>query len=106
MSEAAAYQKKRLREQIEEIKARLVALDSFGQDDWPIGTVLTFDKQYGGRPTGTKYRFAAIKTGFTSWYVTGRNSGPMTWESLTSLILDRENEIPSVWWTSEWTEMA
>jgi hypothetical protein len=102
---AADYRKKQLQDEIETLKERLVALDRFGSDDWPVGTVLTFDKRYGGSAYSTKYRFAAIKTGVTAWYVTGNRHGVMTWDSLTSLILEREKDVPVIWWASEWTEM-
>ena len=62
-----------------------VELDAkFGEDDWPTGTVIAFDRVW--EVNNKRYDFAALKVINNLWYVTkGDRSmmgSPFTWENL------------------------
>ena len=99
-------QAKLLLEQLNELEA----LDAkFGADDYPIGSVLLFDRVW--ENTGKRYEFAAIKVykedvfGGRPWYVTkGDNSrmgAPFSWEGLKEFA----KTTTKLYYVSEWTEV-
>lgn len=59
-----------------------MALERYGVDRHPNGTILVWDREF---PDGTKkYKYCAVKGGGV-WYVTGRTSGGCSWEHLVGL---------------------
>lgn len=67
------------------------------EDDFSIGAVITWEKQF--RPGDRIYQYVALKTS-RGWYVTGYNAGMrITWKELLPLI-----DGNPVWYASEWTE--
>jgi hypothetical protein len=69
---------------------KLTQAERFGEDDWPEGTIIVFDKQFAGG--GTTYHYAAIKApshlrSGGGWYTTEpRAPKDYSWEDLIAWI--------------------
>lgn len=83
-----------LEAQLAQIQRELERRAAMPADDYDVGTVLVFDKNFGGKTT---YNYAAIKAGNDRWYLTGRNQEGMRWERLLEFITDKETAPVSVW---------
>jgi hypothetical protein len=88
-------ERRHIEREMAKLRARVAELDAaadrFGEEP-PVGTVITFEKQF---PNSIKtYSYAAIRTGpervaGAGWFLTGRDaSQPRTWAWLTDFIGD------------------
>lgn len=71
--------------QAEEAEAR-ARLDKYGLDVWPVGTIITFDYEFGKgafpNQRGNVYSYAILKSG-DSWYSSGpKTPDAKTWEDM------------------------
>lgn len=90
MSTVDAEIKRKLQERRNEreVTARLALVDAYGEDTYPVGTVITFEKKF----TGVKktYTYAAIKGDEDKWFSTGHDcvqGATFTWDSLIEFLV-------------------
>jgi hypothetical protein len=93
-------QQARLDARIAELEARY---EQYGPDEFDVGAVLVWDKQF--RNGGTTYSYAAIKT-VRGWYITGATAGgtALTWEQLVDTFLDDAATPPLLFRVTEMEE--
>lgn len=76
---------------IAQLEVQLDAVERFGDDDdYEVGCVLTFGKQF--RPGGLVYSYAALKTP-VGWYVTGKNTTGWGWATLVEFMTEGVDEV-------------
>jgi len=85
-----------LRRRIEALEARVA---QYGVDEYEVGNVLVYDKQFNG---GDKtYTYAVLKTP-TGWYLTGRSGHvSMGWDELIDYVLDNAAFAPVLYVVTE-----
>src|SRR6266536_5517430 len=72
-----AEMRKRLRDRL--MKAKMELVDSFGDDSYPVGTVLKFVKRLGEGYKELEY--VALKSDYGKWYICGPSMQiSVTWE--------------------------
>lgn len=82
--------------QIDRLIARRALLETMPEDDFEIGSVVTFEKHFSRQPVRT-YNYAAIKAP-GGWYTTGpHNPGPFSWDKLLAW-LDATGDLESLCW--------
>jgi hypothetical protein len=93
-------QQARLDARIAELEARY---EQYGPDEFDVGAVLVWDKQF--RNGGITYSYAAIKT-VRGWYITGATAGgtALTWEQLVDTFLDDAATPPILYRVTEMEE--
>lgn len=69
-----------------EVTARLALVDAYGEDVYPNGTVITFEKVHTGG--GISYTYAVLKA-TDKWYATGSygSAAIHTWDSLVEFLV-------------------
>jgi hypothetical protein len=73
-----------IRGRIRELEDELARRGRYGADVYDVGTVLSWDKTYADNDT--TYRYVAIKTTVTRWFITGVTaSNNVTWDKLVEL---------------------
>jgi len=85
-----------LQRRIDALEARVA---QYGVDEFEVGNVLVFDKQFNG---GDKtYTYAVLKTP-TGWYLTGRAGHvSMSWDELIDYVLDNAAFAPVLYVVTE-----
>ena len=90
MSTVDAQLKQKLQERRDEreVAARLALVDAYGEDVYPVGTVITFEKVH-NVSRNHPYSYAALKTEDERWYTTGaaNNAAIHTWDSLVEFLV-------------------
>lgn len=87
--DAQLKQKLQERRDEREVTARLALVDAYGEDVYPVGTVITFDKVYGTIGSGKTYSYAVLKATDGDWYTTGsaNNAGRYNWDTLIEFLV-------------------
>jgi hypothetical protein len=85
-----------LRKQAAQLLDEAARLDAQPKDDFSVGAVITWEKQFPGSLRW--YQYIALKTP-RGWYVTGANTSRQSWDDIVRMIGDAQ-----VWFVSEWTE--
>jgi hypothetical protein len=83
-----------------------IALEQQREDPFVADDVITFIKLFGKDPNDPltkKYTYVGIKKN-GSWWMSGRSSGPITWEQLWEYINKDEKITPTIWCVTEWEE--
>jgi hypothetical protein len=97
-----ASRKDIIRARMEALEAELVELDSFGVDNYDIGTCLIFDQNFGNLDSeGVPiiYTYAAVKAPNKLWYLTSSSGGsqqPRSWDQLVNFWKDKVQTIVKV----------
>jgi hypothetical protein len=104
-----------LRRQMDVLAAELARVESLPKDDWPVGTVIAFDKTFGGLKGSTVYRYTAVKYADSYrdlpgyWSLTGRdgNHVRLSWEQVLDFVSERENSktMPVIWRATHFEEV-
>jgi hypothetical protein len=94
--DAQLKQKLQERRDEREVAARLALVDAYGEDVYPVGTVITFDKAHGSK----SYPYAALKAEVATneqWYTTGAaNSAAIhTWDTLVEFLVSGPKPVKS-----------
>lgn len=102
---ALGSQVRQIDEQIERLKQQrrvlLQKAKKFGEDEWPVGTVLYFEKRFS--KGSKKFLFSVLKTP-TGWYSTGgHRNACYDWESLVNFMSEGVKE---VWTATEWERIV
>lgn len=90
----------------EEALARLEVANAarlqYGDDIYPTGTVLHWEKKHSAK--GQSYSYAAIKSP-VGWSVTGKQTSPVTWSVLVDHLV-KDIPVEKLWWAANYTEVA
>jgi len=81
-----------IEKRIEQLQTELDNILRFGEDDWPNGTILYFEKRFNSG--GRLYSYTALKCEVKNynlegkvWYTSGPKApGPYTWEQLSEFM--------------------
>jgi hypothetical protein len=79
-----------------EVTRRLALVDSYGEDVYPVGTIISFEKKFDGAPE--TFTYAVIKGTDTKWFTTGHNhvyGSTLTWDALVEFLV-ASNPVTSV----------
>lgn len=91
----------------EEAQNQIDQVERFGEDDWEMGTVLRFDKQFVSG--GTVYSYVMIKCPSRlrqggGWYSSGpRAPKDFSWEDMIAWIQEGPNSNVELWVVSEYS---
>jgi len=93
-----------IEKRINQLQAELDNILRFGEDDWPNGTILYFEKRFNTH--GRLYSYTALKCKVgdynplegRAWYTSGPKApGPYTWEQLSEFM---SQGVDKVWFVT------
>ena len=93
--DAQLKQKLQERRDEREVAARLALVDAYGEDHYPVGTVITFEKAHD--KSGLLYPYVALRSGNEIWHLTGTygQAAMHNWDSLVEFLVSGPKPVKS-----------